>query len=225
MLNYDKQNKLKFIQLLHVGRLDDFVEDQPDKIVHTVKDFLTDASDANVLLIRSDIGNGGTHLLSGAANHLLDNGKVIMSLSSETLLRDMLDIKYELGHYLTECSFVCIDYADYLMNRPNTFREVCSMLNSFLSMGGKIILQSSKNLNDNDILEFVRARKVVQVTSVFPSLHTLKIIAGQHVAPEVVIDFAEEAFVKSENSVRVFLGYLIAEDSRRKLVEIQMEKF
>ena len=77
MLHYAEQNKLQFIKLLQVGRLEDFVEGQPDKIVHTVKDFLSDASEANVLLIRSDIGNGGTHLLSGAANHLLDKGEVI----------------------------------------------------------------------------------------------------------------------------------------------------
>ena len=90
-------------------------------------------------------------------------------------------------------------------------------------MGGKIILQSSKNLNDTDISECINAGKIVQVTSEFPSLDTLKIIALQHVVPEVVQDFSEEALAKSENSVRVFLGYLIAEDSRRKLEEIQMK--
>jgi hypothetical protein len=222
MLRYAEQNKLQFIQLLHIGRLEDFVEGQTDKIVHTVKDFLSDASEANVLLIRSDIGNGGTHLLSGAANHLLDKGEVIMCMSSEILRRDLPAIKDELRQYLLDCSFACIDYVDYLTKRPDTFREVCSMLNSFLSMGGKIILQSSKNLNFNDILVFMEASKIVQLTSEFPSLDALSMIALQHVTPEVVKDLAEEAFVNSENSVRVFLGYLIAEDSRRKIVEIQM---
>ncbi len=84
-------------------------------------------------------------------------------------------------------------------------------------------MQSSKNLNGTDISEFINARKIVQVTSEFPSLDKLKIIALQYVVPEVVQDFAEEAFAKSENSVRVFLGFLIAEDARRKLEEIQME--
>jgi chromosomal replication initiation ATPase DnaA len=223
MLNYDEQNKLQFIQLLHVGRLEDFVEGQPVKIVHTIQDFFSDASEANVLLIRSDIGNGGTHLLSGAANHLLDNGKVIMCMPSEVLRRDSLAIKNELRQYLLDCSFACIDYVDYLMKCPDTYRDVCSTLNSFLSEGGKIILQSSKNLNDTDISEFLNARKIAQVTSEFPSLDMLKIIARQHVVPEVVQDFAEEALAKSENSVRVFLGILIAEDARRKLEEIQME--
>jgi chromosomal replication initiation ATPase DnaA len=222
MLNYAELNKPQFIKLLHVGRLEDFVESQTDKIVHTIQDFLNDASDANVLLIRSDIGNGGTHLLSGAANHLLDKGEVIMCMSSEILRRDSRAIKNELRHYLLDCSFACIDYVDYLMKCPDTFREVCSMLNSFLSKGGKIILQSSKNLNDTDITEFLNARKIVQVNCEFPSLDTLKIIALQHVVPEVVQDFAEEALAKSENSVRVFLGFLIAEDARRKLEEIQM---
>jgi chromosomal replication initiation ATPase DnaA len=222
MLHYAELNKPQFIKLLHVGRLEDFVEGQPDKIVHTVEDFLSDASEANVLLIRSDIGNGGTHLLSGAANHLLDKGEVIMCMTSEILRRDLLAIKDELRQYLLDCSFACIDYVDYLMKCPDTFREVCSMLNSFLSKGGKIIVQSSKNLNDTDISEFLNARKIIQVTCEFPSLDTLKIIALQHVTPEVVQDFAEEALAKSENSVRVFLGFLIAEDARRKLEEIQI---
>lgn len=104
MLRYAEQNKLQFIKLLQVGRLEDFVEGQPDKIVHTVEDFLSDASEANVLLIRSDIGNGGTHLLSGAANHLLDNGEVIMCMSSEILRRDLPTIKDELRQYLLDCS-------------------------------------------------------------------------------------------------------------------------
>ncbi|MFM2228532.1 MAG: Bacterial dnaA protein, partial [Bacteroidota bacterium] len=208
MLHYAELNKPQFIKLLHVGRLEDFVEGQPEKIDHTVEDFLSDASEANVLLIRSDIGNGGTHLLSGAANHLLDKGEVIMCMTSEILRRDLLAIKDELRQYLLDCSFACIDYVDYLMKCPDTFREVCSMLNSFLSKGGKIIVQSSKNLNDTDISEFLNARKIIQVTCEFPSLDTLKIIALQHVTPEVVQDFAEEALAKSENSVRVFLGFL-----------------
>jgi hypothetical protein len=91
------------------------------------------------------------------------------------------------------------------------------MLNVFLSEGGKIILQSSKSIDANGILRYLRARKLVQVTSDFPSFETLKKISLQHVDAAVVEDLAETVFAKSENSVRVVLGQMIAEDTRRKL--------
>jgi chromosomal replication initiation ATPase DnaA len=123
----------------------------------------------------------------------------------------------EMRRYIGNCSFVCIDYFDHLLNRPDPMKEVCSMLNVFLSEGGKIILQSSKSIDANGILRYLRARKLVQVTSDFPSFETLKKISLQHVDAAVVEDLAETLFAKSENSVRVVLGQMIAEDARRKL--------
>jgi len=214
-----QQIKTQFIQLTHVGKLDEFCADQPEKTIQPVLDFLNGETDANVLLIRSDIGNGGTHLLSGAANELLDRGEVIMCMSSEMVLRHAVVMPEEIRRYVANCSFVCIDFFDHLLNRPDPMREVCSMLNLFLSEGGKIILQSSKNLEANDILHYLRARKLVQVTTDFPSFETLKRISLQHVDEAVVREIAEAAYSKSQNSVRVFLGQMIAEDARRKLKE------
>lgn len=212
-----QQIKTQFIQLTHVGRLEEFCADHPEKTIQPVLDFLNGETDANVLLIRSDIGNGGTHLLSGAANELLDRGEVIMCMSSEMVLRHAVVMPEEIRRYVANCSFVCIDFFDHLLNRPDPMKEVCSMLNLFLSEGGKIILQSSKSIEANDILRYLRARKLVQVTSDFPSFETLKRISLQHVDEAVVLDIAEAAYAKSQNSVRVFLGQMIAEDARRKL--------
>ena len=214
-----QQIKTQFIQLTHVGKLDEFCADEPEQTIRPILDFLNSATDANVLLIRSDIGNGGTHLLSGAANELLDRGEVIMCMSSEMVLRHAVVMPEEIRRYVANCSFVCIDFFDHLLNRPDPMREVCSMLNLFLSEGGKIILQSSKNIQANDILHYLRARKLVQITSDFPSFETLKRISLRHVDEAVVRDMAEAAFAKSQNSVRVFLGQMIAEDARRKLKE------
>lgn len=212
-----QQIKTQFIQLTHVGRLEEFCADHPEKTIQPVLDFLNGETDANVLLIRSDIGNGGTHLLSGAANELLDRGEVIMCMSSEMVLRHAVVMPEEIRRYVANCSFVCIDFFDHLLNRPDPMKEVCSMLNLFLSEGGKILLQSSKSIEANDILRYLRARKLVQVTSDFPSFETLKRISLQHVDEAVVLDIAEAAYAKSQNSVRVFLGQMIAEDARRKL--------
>ena len=212
-----QQIKTQFIQLTHVGRLEEFCADHPEKTIQPVLDFLNGETDANVLLIRSDIGNGGTHLLSGAANELLDRGEVIMCMSSEMVLRHALIMPDEMRRYMANCSFVCIDYFDHLLNRPDPMKEVCSMLNLFLSEGGKIILQSSKGMQSADILRYLRARNLVQVTSEFPSFEMLKKISLQHVSTAVVEDLAEAAFAKSENSVRVFLGQMIAEGARRSL--------
>lgn len=212
-----QQIKTQFIQLTHCGKLEEFCADHPEQTVQPILDFINGSEDANVLLIRSDIGNGGTHLLSGAANALLDRGEVILCMSSEMVLRHAVIMPEEIRRYIGNCSFVCIDYFDHLLNRPDPMKEVCSMLNLFLSEGGKIILQSSKSIDANGISRYLRARKLVQVTSEFPSFETLKKISLQHVNASVVEDLAESVFAKSENSVRVVLGQMIAEDARRKL--------
>jgi len=123
--------------------------------------------------------------------------------------------------YMANCTFVCIDYFDYLLGRSEPPNEVCSMLNQFLSDGGKVILQSSKGVEATDIMRYLNAPNVVQVTTDFPSLETLKRIALQHAEPAVVEDLAETAFANSENSVRLFLGIMISEDANRKLKEME----
>ena len=221
MTNYSNNLNAQFIQLTHCGKLEEFCADHPELTVKPILGFLNDPGDSNVLLIRSDIGNGGTHLLSSAANLLLDRGEVIMCVSSEMVLRHVVNLQAEMCRYMANCTFVCIDYFDYLRGRSEPLNEVCSMLNQFLSDGGKVILQSSKGIEATDIMRYLNAPNVVQVTTDFPSLETLKRIALQHVEPAVVEDLADTAFATTENSVRLFLGIMISEDAKRKLKEME----
>jgi chromosomal replication initiation ATPase DnaA len=218
--NSDNLNS-QFIKLTNCGKLEEFCADHPEKTVQPILDFLNDPGDSNVLLIRSDIGNGGTHLLSSAANLLLDRGEIIMCVSSEKVLLHVVNMQEEMRRYMAKCTFVCIDYFDYLLGHSETLKEVCSMLNQFLSDGGKVILQSSKRMEATDIMRYLNARSVVQVTTDFPTLETLKRIALQHVEPAVVEDLADTAFATTENSVRLFLGIMISEDAKRKLKEME----
>jgi hypothetical protein len=89
MINILAYNESLFVRHTHVGTLDDFMAYDSEKTFKPILNFLNGVSDANMLLIPSDICNGGKYLLSGLDNAMLDNGEVIMCMSSEMVLRQM----------------------------------------------------------------------------------------------------------------------------------------
>jgi chromosomal replication initiation ATPase DnaA len=207
----------QYVYLTHCGLLSDFFSDTPAMDVEIVNGFLHEESATQVLLIRSEMGNGGTHLLSGAANVLLERGEVIACLSSEMLVRNMLIMADELRKYVMGCTHLCIDYIDHTASRPDAFAKLQLLLQDYLQAGGRIIVSSSTEWTIQRLKQFLGPVSVVQVTTHYPDLPTLKKIGATNVSEQLVEELADKIYAEGDSCVRTFIGKLIAVDARRSM--------
>ncbi|MBK9542606.1 MAG: hypothetical protein IPO49_09880 [Bacteroidetes bacterium] len=118
-------------------------------------------------LIRSETGNGGTHLLSGLANRLIDQGQQIACLSCEGLVRIYNGDRIEFEDYLSSCSYWLVDQIDYFTGKPDIFSWYSKLAKEFMQRDGKIVCSAYMDMTDHFIGSYLETNQVTELCTVF----------------------------------------------------------
>ncbi|MEB3314675.1 MAG: chromosomal replication initiator protein DnaA [Candidatus Melainabacteria bacterium] len=114
----------------------------------------------NSLFITSDVGLGKTHLLHAVANEALraDSFTKVRYIKAEDYVNEfVLSIKnksYEnFKKKFRNLDLLLLDEAQFLDGKKSTQQEFCSNFDAIISSGGKVIIASSKVLDDYEKIE------------------------------------------------------------------------
>ena len=182
--------------------LEGFFSDNPKEDVEIVKHFISEQCSVDILLIRSDNGNGGSHLFVGAGNELLKND-IKIALPGTAPYYGFTNSKYNKDRFeksLQDCSFCLIEYLDNIIEHPPlhpnsspSFSWLQEILTGFIKRGGRIIFSASKEITSKQISQYFKTDSVIEANTSYPSLETLKLIGKKVYSVEFVEKYANQA--------------------------------
>ena len=203
--------------LLNV-HLDNYLTETPEKNLDVINDlFRNEFSDVDMVIISSQQGCGGTHLLQLIGKQLIKENKSVCCVSGENLVRIFLSEKEALEQYLKQQSYFLIDDLYYLKHHLDCFGWLKLFLKPFILNGGRFIFTNTDtNLSADDWLKEIGKYKTTEITSTYPSVEILRCIAEQQLSSWLVSKHFEEVYRRS-NCTREFLGLLISYEAKYKL--------
>lgn len=176
-------------------------------------------SQAQVIIVKSQQGCGGTYLMNTIANQLKDEGNLVCYLLAEQLSNSVKKDADRFARLLLNQSVVVVDDLDYLIRRNNLtcMKWLKNFLHEFIGGGGRFMFShTSLNITVDDWLLHIGKYKATEITSTYPSVEILRSIAEQELPSWFVSKHFEEVYKRS-NSTRELLGILITYDARYKL--------
>ena len=170
---------------------------------------------ADITIIKSQQGCGGTHLLKTIHGQLIQQRESVLYLLAESLC----DNQKVLFNNLKGKSFLLIDDLDYLIRRNDNacLSWLKSFLKKFIGGGGKFVFShTSQNLTANVVSKYIGNYSINEINCNYPSLKILKAIALQYVSVNVLNEYSEEAY-KLSNNIRGVLNVLITYKAKDQL--------
>tara|TARA_R110002072_G_scaffold288828_2_gene455126 strand:- start:6915 stop:7541 length:627 start_codon:yes stop_codon:yes gene_type:complete len=200
------------------GYLDNYVTKTPENNLDIINDlFKNDFSDVEVVIIHSQQGCGGTHLLRHIGKELIARNKNVYCISGEKLMKAFSNEREAVEEFLHKQSYLLVDDLSFLINHLDCLKWLNSFLKSFTLNGGRFIFTNTgTGLTTNDWLVHIGKYKVTEITSTYPSAETLRQIAMEQLPIRVVSKHFDEA-CKSSNSIREMLSILVTYDANYKL--------
>ncbi len=200
--------------------LNNYISETPElnlKIIEQL--FLSDFSKVDVVIIKSQQGCGGTHLLRQIGNQLIDNDKSVFCVSAMKLCKAILNDRKKITGHLLKQSYILVDDLDFLFRSDDNARVdwLKSFLETYLKLGGKFIFShTSQNLSKKNLSLFFGNYRTVELESNYPSYEMLESIALQYVPDNIVSEYSKEAY-QVATSTRTFLNQLISINARKVL--------
>lgn len=198
----------KFRQLLAIGTFAGYVSEHPELESQRALDFISGKDEAQLLVIQSESGNGGTHLLSAIGNELLVRKIPFVSLSNGRTDELFHNSRTELAEALNESSFFLLDYFPYYLNNMQMFVALMGELNSFLKAGKKVVIQTDFSLSFSEITLYFPGITLTSIHCPFLSPPKLRELALLHVSPHTVNNFFDAAMAVATSN-RGVVSYLV----------------
>lgn len=220
----------KYVQLLNLGSLDTYKSENSEKDRMYIQSRLdSNFSNCNIFLIKSDVGNGGTHLLSGIANKLLISNKKIACIGSHELLQLKGVSIGDFENYLNSTEYCLIDnfntFLRFGIYRFYEVQELIKILKNYLKSGKKIILQCCLDTNNEEIKSILGDFILDEVTSVFPPLHILEEIGMLYYDYSLVKAYSSEIYNNGDcTCVRAYLCLLTCHYAKLQLELLNISK-
>jgi len=205
-----------FQELTSTGYIETFFSDTPELDIDTLKVFLLNPENTDILFIRSLRGNGSTHLLGAATNLLMNRGKKFASMSCNGLERVYADQKEQFELYLESCEFFMIDSLPYVTERPEVFSWLKNILLKFMSNNGKVIVTSNNKLTKEDLINYFKTTKIKSVNLSFMPLSVLKRASQIHATSDIVEKNAEQVYDESSSN-RDFINQMISLQAQQNI--------
>lgn len=198
----------KFRQLLAIGTFAGYVSEHPELETRRALDFISGMDEARLLVIQSESGNGGTHLLSAIGNELQDKQVPFVSLSNGKTDELFRDYRRELAEALEGSSFFLLDYFPYYLHNIRMFVALMGELHGFLKAGKKVVIQTDFSLSLSEISLYFPDTTLTTIHCPFLSPPKLRELALHHVSSQTVDQFLPAAMaVRASN--RVVVSYLV----------------
>ena len=200
------------------GHLHNYLTETPEKNLVVINDlFRNDFSDVDMVIISSQQGCGGTHLLQLIGKQLIKENNSVCCVSGENLVRIFLSEKEALEQYLKQQSYFLVDDLYYLKHHLDCFVWLKLFLKTFILNGGRFIFTNTDtNLSSDDWLKEIGKHKMIEITSTYPSVEILKQIALEQLPTWLVDKHFDEVYGRS-SCTRELLGILITYEARYKL--------
>lgn len=203
-------------------RMDSFVIDPASQTnISIVNNLLAaDFIGTDVLIIRSKLGCGATHLLSGVTHELESRETKLFNLNHEWLARHLLTERAEeserqeimaelnVGSYLVIDHVTSYDLIRIISVKPGKW--LGDAILSFLSSGGKLICAHHDNdENQADLLRFLSSFSVAEVYLNYPSFEVAQNIAMAEFDPDFVSRYSSKELYGKCSSVREYENLLV----------------
>jgi hypothetical protein len=185
----------------------------------------SDFAETDVLVIRSDQGCGGTHLLTGIA-HALENLEKRLIYTSSYWLRENTRVvlkRKEFVDNLNTSSYLLIDdFSDYSgvgrMTAGPEGKWLGDAIIDFISSGGKVICtHADTDHKHSELLQFLSDFNISEVYLKYPSFEAVEKIAFAEHSPEIVSRYNIKELYEKCTSVRECEGMLISLHAREQL--------
>lgn len=222
----------KYDSLNPRDRLESFVIDPANQSnIAKVDELLQcDFAGTDVLVIRSDQGCGGTHLLNGIAHVLESPEKKLTYLDPDRIKKNPLgdnsglesERKEFLG-YLRTCSYLLIDdFPALSLVKKITVGPKGKWLGDamidFISSGGKLICtHADTDYKHSELLQFLSDFSISEVYLKYPSFEAVQKMAFAEPSPEIVSRYNIKELYEKCSSVREYEGMLISLHAREQL--------
>ena len=199
------------------GHLHNYLTETPEKNLDVINGLFTnDFIGVDVVIIRSQQGCGGTHLLQQIGKELINENKTVCCISGEKFVNIIKKEKEALEVYLHKYSYFLVDDLDYLLNHIDCLCWLKSFLENYIEKGGRFIFSHTLNKTVDEWLLHIGKYKATEITSTYPSVEILKQIALEQLPTWIVDKHFDEVYGRS-SCTREFLGILISYDARYKL--------
>lgn len=176
-------------------------------------------SQAQVIIVKSQQGCGGTYLMNTIANQLKDEGNLVCYLLVEQLSNSVKKDADRFVRHLLNQSVVVVDDLDYLIRRNELtcMKWLRNLLHEFIGGGGRFMFShTSIEMTVDDWLLQIGEFKATEISSTYPSVEILKQIALEQLPNWLVDKHFDEVYGRS-SCTRELLGILISYDARYKL--------
>ena len=176
-------------------------------------------SQAQVIIVKSQQGCGGTYLMNTIASQLKDEGNLVCYLLAEQLSNCVKKEPDRFARHLLNQSVVVVDDLDFLIRRNELtcMKWLKNFLHEFIGGGGRFMFShTSLNITVDDWFLHIGKYKTTEITSTYPSVEILRCIAEQQLPSWIVSKHFEEVHGRS-NCTRELLGILISYEARYKL--------
>ncbi|MBL4586420.1 MAG: hypothetical protein JKX84_05105 [Flavobacteriales bacterium] len=197
----------KYARISEYYSLENFIAENPESSIEKVVWFVTAQNQKKVLVIKSDIGNGGTHLLKGLGKELLSRKVGVVLLNGAEIL-DAYESKANFERYLATCEYCLIGTLSYARFKTNDWNWLQGILVNFIQNGGKIGFTERMDMTVKRASNVFETSKILEVCLHYPSQNILRQIVKNVIPDNIIKLYSDEAFLRS-STVSEYCAHLV----------------